>query len=130
MIAHTPISVGELVDKITILRIKTREIKDPQKLANVTKELQELNSVFGKLNMPVDILKQFQQLEDINKQLWIIEDVLREKERKQEFDDEFVQNARAVYFTNDERASIKKQINIMVGSDLVEEKSYEQYKTV
>lgn len=127
MIAYTPISIGELVDKITILRIKSREIKDPDKLVNIHKELNELNSVFGKLKLPVDILKQFQQLEDINKELWVIEDILREKEQLKEFDKEFIEYARAVYFTNDERAAIKKEINIMVGSDLVEEKSYSEY---
>lgn len=126
MIVETPVSVGELVDKITILRIKSRRIKDQDKLININYELNQLISVFSKLDIP-DILFEFVELEDINRELWDIEDDIREKERSKQFDDEFIELARAVYITNDKRSEVKKQINIKVGSDLIEEKSYEQY---
>lgn len=126
MIVETPVSVGELVDKITILRIKSRRIKDQEKLININYELNQLISVFSKLDIP-DILFEFVELEDINRELWDIEDDIREKERSKQFDDEFIELARAVYITNDKRSEVKKQINIKVGSDLIEEKSYEQY---
>lgn len=126
MIVETPVSVGELVDKITILRIKSRRIKDQQKLININNELNKLISVFSKLEIP-DILFEFVELEDINRELWEIEDDIREKERSKQFDEEFIELARSVYITNDRRSDVKKQINLKVGSDLVEEKSYEQY---
>lgn len=126
MIVETPVSVGELVDKITILRIKSRRIKDESKLENINKELQQLTAVFSSLTIP-DILMEFIALEDINRELWDIEDDIREKERSKQFDDEFIELARSVYITNDRRSEVKKQINLKVGSDLVEEKSYEQY---
>jgi tRNA A37 threonylcarbamoyladenosine dehydratase len=127
MIVEIPVSVGELVDKITILRIKSRRIADSVKLENVNKELQQLNSVFGKLKLPVDILPEFQRLENINNELWNVEDKIREKEKNRQFDEYFIATARLVYVLNDERASIKKEINMKVGSDLVEEKSYSEY---
>ena len=126
MIVETPVSIGELVDKITILRIKSRRIKDQQKLININNELDKLISVFSKLEIP-DILLEFVELEDINRELWEIEDDIREKERSKQFDEEFIELARSVYITNDRRSEVKKQINLKVGSDLVEEKSYEQY---
>lgn len=126
MIVETPVSVGELVDKITILRIKSRRIKDQSKLENINKELQQLVAVFSSLTIP-DILMDFIALEDINRELWEIEDNIREKERSKQFDEEFIELARSVYITNDKRSDVKKQINLKVGSDLVEEKSYEQY---
>ena len=126
MIVETPVSVGELVDKITILRIKSRRIKDQSKLENINKELQQLVAVFSSLTIP-DILIDFIALEDINRELWEIEDNIREKERSKQFDEEFIELARSVYITNDKRSDVKKQINLKVGSDLVEEKSYEQY---
>lgn len=126
MIVETPVSVGELVDKITILRIKSRRIKDQSKLENINKELQQLVAVFSSLTIP-DILMDFIALEDINRELWEIEDDIRQKEQQSEFDDDFIQLARSVYITNDKRSEIKKKINLKVGSDLVEEKSYEQY---
>lgn len=126
MIVETPVSIGELVDKITILRIKSRRIKDQQKLININNELNKLISVFSKLEIP-DILFEFVELEDINRELWDIEDDIREKERSKQFDEEFIELARSVYITNDRRSDVKKQINLKVGSDLVEEKSYEQY---
>jgi len=126
MIVETPVSIGELVDKITILRIKSRRIKDKQKLININNELNQLITIFSKLEIP-DILFEFVELEDINRKLWDIEDDIREKERSKQFDDEFIELARSVYITNDRRSEVKKQINLKVGSDLVEEKSYEQY---
>jgi len=126
MIVEAPVSLGELVDKITILRIKNRNITDPLKLENVQRELVELSGVLSKAGAP-DILLEFQSLENINAELWDIEDKIRVKESKKEFDQEFIELARSVYITNDKRAKIKKDINLKVGSDLVEEKSYEQY---
>lgn len=126
MIVEAPISLGELVDKITILRIKNRNITDPLKLENVQRELVELGGVLSKAGAP-DILLEFQSLENINAELWDIEDNIRVKESKKEFDQEFIELARSVYITNDKRAKVKKDINLKVGSDLVEEKSYEQY---
>ena len=126
MIVEAPVSLGELVDKITILRIKNRNITDPLKLENVQRELVELSGVLSKADIP-DILLEFQSLENINAELWDIEDKIRVKESKKEFDQEFIELARSVYITNDKRAKIKKDINLKVGSELVEEKSYEQY---
>ena len=126
MIIEAPISLGELVDKITILKIKTRNISDPLKLENVRKELKQLISVLSNAKIP-DIYFEFQSLENINAELWDIEDKIRIKESKKEFDQEFIKLARSVYVTNDKRAKVKKEINLKVGSDLVEEKSYEQY---
>jgi len=126
MIVEAPISLGELVDKITILRIKNRNITDPLKLENVQKELVLLSGVLSKAGAP-DILLEFQSLENINAELWDIEDKIRVKESKKEFDQEFIELARSVYITNDKRAKVKKDISLKVGSDLVEEKSYEQY---
>jgi hypothetical protein len=127
MIIETPISVGELVDKITILRIKSREIKNPEKLKNIGAELDNLQYVFSGLKGMPDIINEFVMLESINKQLWDIEDQIRKKENIEEFDDEFIELARSVYITNDRRSAVKKKINEMTGSELVEEKSYEQY---
>jgi len=126
MIIEAPISLGELVDKITILKIKIRNISDPLKLENVRKELKQLISVLSNAKIP-DIYFEFQSLENINAELWDIEDKIRIKESKKEFDQEFIKLARSVYVTNDKRAKVKKEINLKVGSDLVEEKSYEQY---
>ena len=126
MIVEAPISLGELVDKITILRIKNRNITDPLKLENVQKELVLLSGVLSKAGAP-DILLEFQSLENTNMELWDIEDQIRKKEMLEEFDSEFIELARSVYITNDKRSEIKKEINLKVGSDLIEEKSYEQY---
>lgn len=129
MIVHAPVSVGELVDKITILRIKRKNIKDESKLQNVEKELKALNSTLTSLKLPTDILPEFQRLENINSELWNVEDKIREKERNKQFDETFIGVARLVYVLNDERASIKKEINLKVGSDLIEEKSYSEYSS-
>lgn len=123
-----PISPGELIDKITILEIKAANISDAAKLANVKVELQLLQDTWrtsGHAN--VDIDAEWKQLRDINKKLWDIEDDIRDKERERKFDQEFIELARAVYITNDERAAVKKQINTKLGSKIVEEKSYAKY---
>jgi hypothetical protein len=124
-----PISPGELLDKITILRIKSKRMSDEKKLANVRLELRELEqtwsgSPYFKINIAADI----DALQAVNEKLWVIEDDIRDKERAQAFDAEFVRLARAVYVENDERAAIKRRINVTLGSTLVEEKSYASYK--
>ncbi|BBH54211.1 DUF6165 family protein [Fluviispira sanaruensis] len=122
----TPISIGELLDKITILQIKSAQIKDSEKLVNINKELQLLIDVCqkNKINIQDDLVH---TLKKHNEELWDIEDQIRDKERAKEFDEEFIRLARAVYFTNDKRADIKKKINLQSGSSLVEEKSYNKY---
>lgn len=124
-----PISPGELLDKITILRIKSMRMSDPQKVANVRMELQALEetwrgSAFAKAGIEADV----NALLEVNERLWVIEDDIRDKERAQAFDAEFIRLARAVYFENDERAAIKRRINLRLGSSIVEEKSYAEYK--
>ena len=126
----TPISHGELIDKITILEIKSEQITDPAKLANVRKELDLLNQVWqADPAAAVDIAAQRRRLKQVNQALWDIEDRIRLKEKSQAFDAEFVELARAVYFQNDDRAAIKREINLMLGSQLIEEKSYQNYKS-
>ena len=123
-----PVSPGELVDKITILEIKSERIEDVTKVVNVNTELQLLQGVWRDSHYPIaDVEEQHRQLKAINEELWEIEDDIRIKEKAKEFDDEFVRLARAVYVTNDRRAAVKKEINLKLGSLLVEEKSYEDY---
>jgi hypothetical protein len=127
----SPISLGELVDKITILEIKKERIQDENKLKNVIVELNALRKVLSKCLSNKEynnLLKLLEELKQINLKLWVIEDEIRDWERKKEFGSEFIKLARSVYFTNDERANIKKNINILFGSTLVEEKSYNDYK--
>ncbi|HEY2780549.1 MAG TPA: DUF6165 family protein [Steroidobacteraceae bacterium] len=124
-----PLSPGELLDKITILRIKSIRMRDAAKLANVRVELKLLEdtwsaSGYAKSDIAADVTALLQ----VNERLWVIEDDIREKERAQAFDSEFVRLARAVYFENDERAAIKRRINLKLGSSIVEEKSYAEYK--
>jgi len=119
-----PISVGELIDKITILEIKEARITDESKRINVEKELETLRSIEVS-NIPTDLVD---KLRIVNDRLWVIEDAIREKERMNEFDSEFIELARSVYFTNDRRGEIKREINEVCGSDLVEEKDYCRYK--
>jgi hypothetical protein len=123
-----PISPGELIDKLTILEIKSANMRDAAKLANVNIELKLLqetwrSSAFANANIDAE----WTLLREINKKLWDIEDLIRDKEREKKFDQEFIELARAVYFTNDERAAVKKQINTKLGSKIVEEKSYAAY---
>ena len=123
------VSNGEILDKITILVIKSKMITDPIKLKNINNELDELipflDLVGYESNVTVNSL--IKELQSINEKLWVIEDKLRDKEKLKEFDDEFIQLARGVYFTNDERARIKKNLNEVTNSKLVEEKSYQKY---
>jgi len=122
------VSNGEIVDKITILQLKKEFITDPNKLVNVENELNELSPLLEEILLTPFLSTLYTLLYDTNKSLWKIEDDLRDKERNQEFDSEFIELARSVYFTNDERAKIKKDINTASGSKLVEEKSYQEYK--
>lgn len=124
-----PVSFGELIDKITILEIKSERISDPAKLVNVRRELDALNATWSSAPASrVDIAAQWQRLRDINTRLWDIEDHIRDKEREAAFDAQFIELARAVYVTNDERAEVKREINLKLGSSLVEEKSYQSYR--
>ncbi|HEX7324679.1 MAG TPA: DUF6165 family protein [Rhodanobacteraceae bacterium] len=123
-----PISHGELVDKITILEIKSERIADAAKLANVRDELQLLNALWAAApESRVDIAGERAELKRINAALWDIEDGIRLQERAQTFGARFVELARAVYRTNDRRAAVKRAINLKLGSRLVEEKSYQDY---
>lgn len=124
-----PVSPGELIDKITILEIKRERIEDAAKVANVEVELNLLESLWAESAYAgVELVTEKRaELKKINEELWVIEDDLRIKESKAEFDQEFIQLARSVYFTNDRRAAVKKEINVGVGSSLVEEKSYQDY---
>jgi len=123
-----PISPGELLDKITILRIKSKRMNDPQKLANVRLELGALESTWaGSAYAAVDIAADVDALMAVNERLWVVEDHIRDKERARTFDAEFIRLARAVYVENDERAAIKRRINLKLGSTIVEEKSYTTY---
>ena len=124
-----PISPGELIDKITILEIKSQRMTDAAKLHNVRTELSLLSDTWQASPFSAtDISAEWAGLRDVNGKLWDIEDRIRDKERDGLFDAEFIELARAVYFTNDERAAIKKKINTKLGSVLVEEKSYANYK--
>ena len=119
------VSVGEIVDKLSILKIKSDNITDLDKLKNINKEYEYLYTiVFDDLKVSQE---DFSELVSINKKLWVIEDDLRDKESNQEFDSVFIELARSVYFVNDKRAEIKKEINIKYGSLFVEEKSYKSY---
>ena len=122
------VSVGEIMDKLTILEIKAEKIQDEAKLANVRKERDSLLPVISQPAYQTDEVKQLvAKLKSINLKLWDIEDDIRLKEADKAFDEGFIELARSVYFTNDERAAVKKQINLATGSALVEEKSYEDY---
>jgi len=124
-----PISPGELVDKITILEIKSQRMTDAVKLGNVLTELEMLTSTWrGSAFAAHDIDAEWRSLRSVNERLWDIEDRIRDKEREAAFDAEFIELARAVYVTNDERAALKKRINTRLGSTLVEEKSYADYR--
>ena len=127
MLINTPISLGELVDKISILIIKKKNIIDKTKLDHVKKELEFLQKTLKKYISEEDINEFLLKLVNINSKLWDIEDDIRECERKKLFDQTFIDLARSVYFTNDERAKVKNNINKAFGSELVEVKSYEEY---
>jgi hypothetical protein len=121
------VSHGEIVDKLTILQIKKENITDPSKLDNIVKEYDYLLSVVEN-DLGISTLSpEYLELLSVNKELWVIEDDIRDKERIKEFDDDFIKLARAVYYTNDVRAKIKKEINLKYSSGFVEEKSYQSY---
>lgn len=122
------VSIGELFDKITILEIKSERIAEGARLANVVRELTALNGVLETQPFTrFQIADLVTELKSINERLWMIEDQIRAKEASSSFDDEFIQLARSVYFTNDERSRLKREINERLGSELIEEKSYSQY---
>ena len=122
------LSVGELIDKITILQLKMKFIKNKEQLNNVKNELRTLKPLLKENNLETPkINKLFTELYEVNLKLWKIEDKIREKERQSDFSDEFISLARSVYYTNDKRADIKKKINFISGSELIEEKSYAKY---
>jgi hypothetical protein len=126
---QAPVSFGELLDKIAILQIKSERMTDPAKLANVRHELSALESTWSAHPAArTDIARLRLDLKAVNERLWVIEDDIRIKEKAQAFDQEFIALARAVYFENDERARIKKDINLALGSAYVEEKSYQDYR--
>jgi len=119
------VSNGEIIDKLTIIQIKLERIKDPVKLKNLQKEYDELTSVTSSILETSDPL--YKALYEVNCELWNIEDHIRDFERKKNFGNDFISTARSVYFKNDKRAEIKKEINIRTASGLFEEKSYEKY---
>jgi Family of unknown function (DUF6165) len=124
-----PVSPGELIDKLTILEIKSERMSDAAKLANVRLELQLLSDLWNKSDYArIDIRTEWAELKRINAALWDIEDEIRDEERHQRFGEQFIKLARAVYVTNDERAAVKRVINDKLGSKIVEEKSYASYK--
>jgi len=124
------ISNGELLDKISILELKMLKIEDKEKLVNIEKEFHTLNPLCVKLfeKFGGELQNHYLELAAINAELWDIEDEIRECEKNKDFGGKFTELARSVYFTNDKRSEVKKLINVLTGSDLVEEKSYEDYK--
>ena len=123
-----PISPGELVDRLTILEIKSERMTDPEKVANVRHELGLLaDAARGAIPENPQVQGLRAELKTVNEILWRIEDDLRDCERRGDFGDGFIELARSVYVSNDKRAALKKQINELLGSELVEEKSYESY---
>jgi hypothetical protein len=124
-----PISPGELLDKITILEIKSARISSSEKLANVNRELGMLNQVWNDaVNEDEALQKMRAEIKSINEALWDIEDDIRDEERAKRFGERFIELARSVYVTNDQRADVKKRINLHLKSDIVEEKSYQDYQ--
>jgi len=120
------VSNGEIADKLTIIEIKLSKITDPTKLANVRNEYEVVNRAMSTIMEKSHPL--YRQLYEINSQLWVIEDHIRDLERAKDFGDDFIQTARSVYFINDDRSDVKRRINEITGSSLFEEKSYEEYK--
>ncbi len=127
-VIKVPVSFGEVLDKITILEIKSERIKDEAKLKNVRLELDELSATWDEAVTDQSAIADLrQQLKAVNEELWVIEDDIRDQEAAQDFGDRFIELARAVYVTNDKRAAIKKDVNLALGSRFVEEKSYQDY---
>ena len=122
------VSWGELLDKLTILEIKLENISAKNALDNIEREYAQLRVIFSEnISEESEVKKMMMELKEVNQKLWDIEDKIRDKERNKIFDDDFIQLARSVYITNDERSRIKRRINGMLGSELVEEKSYADY---
>ena len=127
-IIHVPVSPGEVLDKITILEIKSERMADAEKVANVKRELELLQASWLEHVVEDDTVHRIHAgLKAINEELWEIEDDIRDKEKAREFDEVFIALARAVYVTNDKRANAKKELNVYLGSEIVEEKSYQDY---
>ena len=125
---YVPISWGELLDKMTILQIKFENLTSEDALKNVDRESKQLREIFNEnFSADMEANRLEAELKQINQQLWDIEDKIRDKERNGSFDNEFIQLARSVYITNDERSRIKRRINDVFGSELFEEKSYSEY---
>ena len=128
MTIQVDLSYGEFLDKITILEIKSERISDPAKLKNINHELTLLRGIWqANVKSKIDVSEEYAALKAINEKLWQIEDDIRDKERAKSFDEGFVSLARSVYYSNDERANIKRKINEKLGSELIEEKSYADY---
>lgn len=121
------VSNGELLDKLSILKIKVDNIKDSEKLLNIKKEIEIIEPMCEQILFDGKILDLFEMLFEVNKKLWIIEDNIREHERNKNFGESFIELARNVYITNDIRATLKKEINFLSNSNIIEEKSYERY---
>ena len=125
---RVPVSPGEVLDKITILEIKSERMDDPEKVANVRIELELLRESWAAAVSGDSVIDDLHdQLKRINEALWEIEDDIRDKERLKEFDQRFIDLARQVYFTNDRRSQVKKELNLHLGSRIIEEKSYQDY---
>jgi hypothetical protein len=125
----TPVSPGELLDKLTILEIKSERIQDPEKLINIRHELELLEAVWRQADQGSETVRALRSdLKQVNEMLWVIEDDIRLCENEGNFGDRFIELARSVYITNDRRADLKKQINLALGSAIVEEKSYQDYR--
>ena len=125
---QVPVSPGEVLDKITILEIKSERMTDPEKVANVRLELALLQQTWSQAVSEDEVIRDLHaQLKEINEALWEIEDDIRDKERVKEFDQRFIELARSVYFTNDRRSEVKKKLNLHLGSQIIEEKSYQGY---
>jgi hypothetical protein len=125
---EVPVSWGELIDKITILQIKSDRMRDEQKLVNVRKELALLTGKLGNNASLAEVARLTGELYEVNAALWDIEDDIRDCENAGDFGEKFVQLARSVYITNDKRAELKREVNAVLGSELIEEKSYQKYK--
>ncbi|MDQ7730441.1 DUF6165 family protein [Halomonas sp. SpR8] len=125
---EVPLSFGEVLDKITILEIKAERIKNEEKNRNVRLELEALNLIWEHAIQDPSLIADLRlQLKNVNEELWVIEDDIRAQEAVQDFGPRFVSLARSVYFTNDRRAAIKKEVNLLLGSRFIEEKSYQDY---
>lgn len=128
MMLRVPVSPGELIDKLTILEIKLERMSDPAKKANVAKEFQVLSEELAtSVHQSPELARLHSALKQVNETLWVVEDDIRDCERAQDFGPKFIELARSVYRINDRRAEVKKEINLLLNSDLVEEKSYAAY---